>query len=98
MSTHHCHANNCPTPTAQIRLMCAKHWRMVPEPMQAKVWATFRARGNYPGRNPAAWADYYEACADAVEHVATLENKDLRNAYRQSAPRFRAAAAQADFA
>jgi hypothetical protein len=72
-------------------LMCAKHWRMVPKHMQDRVWATFRVRGNYPGRDPGKWADYYEACADAVEHVAMLEHKDAGNSYRRSAPRFRAA-------
>ena len=89
MTTHHCHANNCPTPTAQIRLMCAKHWRMLPKAMQENIWAMFRARGNFPGQNPDKWAAYYEACAEAVEHVATMEGKDTANSYRNVAQRFR---------
>lgn len=90
---HHCHANDCPTPTPPKLLMCAKHWARVPKAMQDKVWATFRARGT-PGGDPASWADYYEACADAVEHVAMIENKDAGNSYRRMVPRWREMAAK----
>lgn len=91
MSAHHCHANECPAPTDPELLMCPKHWRMVPKAMQDKVWKTFRARGNI-GHDPASWADYYDACADAVEHVAMIERKNAVNSYRVTAPKFRALA------
>jgi hypothetical protein len=89
MSGHHCHANDCPTPTPQSLLMCAKHWRMVPREMQSRVRATFSVRSSAPGADPASWADYYEAAADAVEHVARLEGKPLDNSYRRMVPKWR---------
>jgi hypothetical protein len=97
MPDHHCHANDCPTRTSPAVLMCAKHWRMVPVAMQRKVWSTYKKRGS-PGGEPLSWAEYYEASADAVEHVAAIENKPIENAYRRSAPRFRDIAAQQEIA
>jgi hypothetical protein len=73
--------------------MCAKHWRMVPAAMQRKVYSTFKLRGS-PGGDPLSWANYYDACADAVEHVAALEGKPTANSYRRSAPHFRKIAEQ----
>jgi hypothetical protein len=93
MSDHHCHANDCPTPTSPALLMCPNHWRMVPPAMQRKVWSALKLRGT-PGGNPLSWANYYEACADAVEHVAALEEKPAANSYRRSAPHFKTIAGQ----
>ena len=87
MPDHHCHANDCPTITSPALLMCPKHWRMVPAAMQRKVYSTFKLRGS-PGGDPASWANYYAACADAVEHVAALEGKPAGNSYRRSVPHF----------
>jgi len=64
--------------------------------MQNNVWETFKARSAAPGADPASWADYYEACADAVEYVAMLEQKNAGNNYRRSAPNFREIAAKAE--
>ncbi|MFL9943679.1 hypothetical protein [Paraburkholderia graminis] len=89
MSGHHCHANDCPTPTPQKLLMCPKHWRMVPREMQNRVWETFKARSAAPGADPTSWGDYYEAAADAVEHVARLEAKPTENSYRRMVPKWR---------
>lgn len=89
MSNHHCHANDCPTPTPQSLLMCAKHWRLVPREMQSRVYQTFRMRSSSPGTSPDSWADYYEAAADAVEHVARLEGKPTDNSYRRMVPKWR---------
>jgi hypothetical protein len=89
---HHCHANDCRVPTNPKLFMCGRHWAMVPVAMQDKVWSTFRKRSAGPGTDPASWADYYEACADAVEYVATAEGKGTGNPYRVSAPNFRALA------
>jgi hypothetical protein len=93
MSTHHCHANDCKTITPQKLLMCAYHWAKVPNSMQKNVWASFKQRSLAPGADPASWANYYEACADAVEYVAMAEHKDTQNSYRRSSHNFRKAAA-----
>lgn len=91
MSAHHCHANECPAPTDPKLFMCPAHWAKVPKAMKDKVWTTYRARGAIRD-NPAGWADYYEACADAVEHIAMIERKNSHNSYRVTAPNFRALA------
>jgi hypothetical protein len=93
MTGHHCHANDCPTPTNPKLLMCPKHWRLVPRPMQDRVWATFRARCSAPGADPGSWADYYEAAANAVEYVAQIEGKSIDNSYRRMVPMWRKLAA-----
>lgn len=89
--SHHCHANDCPVITSPAMLMCARHWRMVPKAMQARVWSTFKARGGVSDA-PGSWADYYEACADAVEYVAFQEGKPIANTYRAMVPKWRAMA------
>lgn len=73
--------------------MCAKHWSLVPKQMQGQVWTTLKARSAAPGANPESWAAYYEACADAVEHVASIEGKSIQNSYRRMVPKFREHAA-----
>jgi hypothetical protein len=93
MSSHHCHANDCPVATSPKLLMCARHWRLVPKTMQGQVWATLKTRSAAPGANPESWAAYYEACAHAVEYVAALEGKPTKNSYRRMVPRFREHAA-----
>ncbi len=88
MGNHHCHANDCQTATSPRLLMCQKHWSHVPKAMQLKVLSTFKARSTAPGADPQSWATYYEACADAVEHVARMEGKSAENSYRRMVPKF----------
>jgi len=85
---HRCNANDCLARIDGRHLMCTKHWRMVPLELQRKVWETYRSRGT-PAGNPAGWASYYEACADAIERVAGQEGKSPRNSFRNLAPKFR---------
>lgn len=40
--THHCHARGCDVPTRPEALMCLRHWRMVPKPLQRAVWSSYR--------------------------------------------------------
>ena len=90
---HHCNANDCLAKVDQRHLMCMKHWKLVPEELQFRVWTAYRKRG-VPAMNPAGWADYYEAAADAVEYVARSEGKGTNNSFRRMAPKFRAFAAE----
>ena len=88
MSLHHCHANECLVETPQKDLMCQQHWRMVPQVMQNAVWTHFRRRG-VAAKNPTGWAQYSEACANAVEHVAKLEGKNTLNNHRKLMTQFK---------
>lgn len=38
---HHCHAFGCKNTVSPKKLMCLKHWRMVPAAIQKAVWATY---------------------------------------------------------
>lgn len=72
MSSHICEAKGCKAPTRDDQLMCLKHWRLVPQPLAAKVWATWRQRlasGN---------ATLHEAAKKAaIEAVAKAEGRPL---------------------
>lgn len=51
-------------------LMCAKHWKMVPFPLQQLVWKHYR-RGQEIDKNPSA--QYLEVMRKAIEAVAAEE-------------------------
>lgn len=44
-SGHECPIANCITNVPSGIYMCPRHWRMVPRPLQAAVYASFRAKG-----------------------------------------------------
>lgn len=55
MSAHHCHAHGCETIVPTRLLMCPRHWRMVPEHLQAEINAEFRP-GQCTDKKPSrAW-------------------------------------------
>lgn len=39
---HHCHAAGCTANVPPERLMCYKHWKMVPKDVQRRVWTHYR--------------------------------------------------------
>lgn len=43
--THCCPINGCSAAVPQKVFMCARHWRMVPKPLQAAVYESFRTTG-----------------------------------------------------
>lgn len=53
MTVHTCHAEGCPAKVPPKMLMCGRHWRMVPRPLQRAIWATYR-RGQEQDKNPSA--------------------------------------------
>lgn len=79
-SSHHCHANGCATPTEPRLFMCLHHWKMVPPIMQKEIWAQYKGTTRAERFEKVA---YLQACAIAVEHVASLENKNTENSYRK---------------
>jgi hypothetical protein len=65
--THYCHARRCQVVVEPRLLMCPRHWRMVPRPLQAAVWQHYRA-GQERDKLP---SDAYRAAALAA--VAAVE-------------------------
>jgi hypothetical protein len=61
-ATHECPAEGCADHVPHDRLMCLKHWRMVPKPQQDAVWKTWRR----VSRDPHAYRDAREEAVRAV--------------------------------
>lgn len=63
---HHCHARFCGRSCKPEWLMCPRHWRMVPRPLQQAVWAAYRP-GQCDDKKPSeAWFQAAEAAIAAV--------------------------------
>lgn len=69
---HHCHALNCDTSVPPRMHMCARHWRMVPKPLQQALWANYR-RGQERTMTPSP--AYLRAAAACVRSVAEQEHQ-----------------------
>jgi hypothetical protein len=67
---HECHAQGCTTSVPPRLLMCSRHWRMVPKPMQDAIWATYEP-GQEIRKDPTT--DYLRAAQAAINHVAERE-------------------------
>lgn len=65
MKTHPCKAKGCKRIVAHDRLMCIRHWRMVPRPVQLDVWSAYR-------RGPLS-RDHVAAMDAAIAAVAAFE-------------------------
>lgn len=66
MTEHTCHANFCTTPCKPSRLMCAKHWAMVPKPQQDRVYATYRP-GQCDDMRPSPEEDKCPGCGTPIQ-------------------------------
>ena len=69
---HECHAIECHTPVPPSRLMCLKHWRMVPRAIQKRVWAEYRP-GQEVDKQPTT--EYLRIMQMAINAVAIREGK-----------------------
>ncbi len=69
---HECHAINCTRIVPPKFLMCATHWRMVPKPLQARVWAAY-VPGQEIRKDPTP--EYMDAQQAAVAAVAGIEHR-----------------------
>jgi len=55
VSLHHCHAIGCNVPTKPTKLMCLKHWLLVPKSVQHDVLRFYRL-GQCDDKRPSlAW-------------------------------------------
>lgn len=66
MSDHKCHAEGCLVSVPPKLLMCARHWRMVPQGLKLAVWRHYRP-GQEIDKNPTE--EYLAAARAAIESV-----------------------------
>ena len=69
-NAHVCHLPSCKAECPPAHLMCAKHWRMVSKPTQAKVYSTVRRRGTTGVDS--TWAPWWRAQARAIDEVLKI--------------------------
>ena len=60
MRKHKCPAIGCNAQIKVILAFCAKHWAMVPRPIQHRIWGHWRA---------ANWEEHKEAVRDAIQAI-----------------------------
>jgi hypothetical protein len=63
---HCCHARGCRVPVPPRMLMCGRHWRMVPKPIQAKVWQHYRDGQEIDKRPSRSYLHWMEEAIAAV--------------------------------
>lgn len=69
---HECHALDCKCLVPPSMLMCAYHWRLVPEPLKKAVWRTYVAGQEIRKDSTDA---YLDAAQDAIRAVAQKEKR-----------------------
>jgi hypothetical protein len=67
---HRCHVERCITPVPPAMLMCTRHWRLVPYPMQREVWKHYR-KGQEVDKRPTK--EYLVAANTACNFVRDRE-------------------------
>ncbi|HEX9844160.1 MAG TPA: hypothetical protein VGC20_15485 [bacterium] len=70
---HTCHAKDCRVRVPRKRLMCRRHWFMVPLALRLDVLAAYRPGQETPGWRPSP--DYLQAAREAVDAVAGSKAK-----------------------
>lgn len=87
IDNHHCHATGCTAWCAPEKLMCLKHWRMVPTVVQRTVWQYYRV-GQCDDMRPSA--KWHEAADAAIGCVALLEGRPVIVQQLMSVMKFKA--------
>jgi hypothetical protein len=72
MSEHLCHAEGCETPVPPAKLMCLKHWRLVPREIQCRVWRHYRP-GQEVDKRPSQ--EYLQVMREAIAAVAQRDGR-----------------------
>lgn len=66
---HWCVARKCMTNVPPNRLMCTRHWKLVPYSIQKRIWNEYRPDQNLMSASP----EYLAAAQDAIEAVEKAE-------------------------
>ena len=74
VNEHRCHAKGCEVPVEPRKLMCGRHWRMVPRFLQYAIWKHYRP-GQEIDKRPSV--EYLEAMRQAINAVAVQEGRSL---------------------
>lgn len=69
MSHHVCNVAGCTKVLSKDLLMCPIHWRLVPKPIQLKVWRNYKV-----GQTIATATDEWKEAAKEATLVATQES------------------------
>jgi hypothetical protein len=78
---HLCHARDCDKAVVPERLMCGRHWKLVPAPLQRAVWGAYRP-GQCTDKHPSrAWLQAADA---AIGFVAGLEGRGISDNEREA--------------
>lgn len=83
MADHTCHAEGCPAKVPPQLFVCAKHWRMVPPPLQRELWRVYKP-GQEAGKAPVTTA-YLVVQTRCRIAIAEREGRDLTELLRQLA-------------
>ena len=84
---HKCHATGCTVQVPPRMLMCKRHWKMVPFPVQTEVWKYYQP-GQEVTKDPSeAYLNAMRAAIEAVEVAEgrrreSVESVGRVNAYR----------------
>lgn len=79
--SHECDAIGCTVPTASGRIMCVKHWRMLPKPLQDTINDRYRTlRRDFAFLSDPA---YLNAAVIAINRIAAAESKQGTNPYQR---------------
>lgn len=70
---HTCHVTGCPVEVPPAKLMCLRHWRMVPRQLQSAVWTEY-VHGQEVRKDPTRL--YLSAARAAIDAVATKKGRD----------------------
>ncbi len=70
---HHCHALECKKQVPPAYFMCPKHWRLVPDRLQAAVWRHYNP-GQEKGEASVS-SEYLDVTDEAIRAVAEAEGK-----------------------
>jgi hypothetical protein len=66
--SNRCPIDGCDTRIARSRVMCRKHWYMVPRPLRDDVWTTYRRDG--------VLSEEYQDARDAAIAAVEMEEAD----------------------
>jgi hypothetical protein len=74
-----CYAIGCDTRIERHKLMCPRHWAMVPHTLQDQVYTTFQKFGLYGGATAYLLATFRaQLTVAAAEHIENAETERTR--------------------